>query len=163
MERYQLPPKPVNAHGVLPPWDRCLLAIAVLSAFAACAHSASNPPAAAATATAAPTVAAATPASEADDEGDIVLVADADPDSGEVPLHVRFSVDPVLDQELNQPTYTWDFGDGSPASHERNPEHTYTKAGDYLATVRVQNKTGERGWDEVDIEAEAHELPAGEE
>jgi hypothetical protein len=29
--------------------------------------------------------------------------------------------------------------------------------------VRVVNKTGERGWDEIDIEAEAHELPAGEE
>ena len=107
-------------------------------------------------------IAAATP-SEDEGDDDIALVADADPDSGAVPLRVRFSVAPVLDEELNQPTYTWDFGDGSPPSHDRNPEHTYVKPGDYLATVRLVNKTGERGWDEVDIEAEAHEMPAGEE
>jgi hypothetical protein len=107
-------------------------------------------------------VAAATaPEDEGDD--DITLVADADPDSGAVPLRVHFSVAPMLDEELNQPTYTWDFGDGSPPSHERNPEHTYVKPGDYLATVRLVNKTGERGWDEVDIEAENSALPAGEE
>lgn len=167
MERYQLPPDRVNV--ARPLWvvvhtvAGAVAAIVAGLALAACEHNSSaNPPAAPAAATVAPT-AAATPASEAEDEGDIVLVGDADPDSGEVPLHVRFSVDPVLDEELNQPTFTWDFGDGSPPSHERNPEHTYTKPGDYLATVRVENKTGERGWDEIDIEAEAHELPAGEE
>ncbi len=127
--------------------------------------SASNAAAAASPAPASPASAALAAATASEDEGDddIELVADADPDSGAVPLHVRFSVAPVLDEELNQPTFTWDFGDGSPPSHERNPEHTYAKPGDYLATVRLVNKTGERGWDEVDIEAEQSALPAGEE
>ena len=151
------------------------LAAAGLAAllFAACERNASAPAAGGSTSNAAaaaspapaspPAAVAAAPASEDEGDDDIALVADADPDSGAVPLHVRFSVAPVLDEELNQPTYTWDFGDGSPPSHERNPEHTYAKPGDYLATVRLVNKTGERGWDEVDIEAEQSALPAGEE
>ena len=106
---------------------------------------------------------AASTAAAGGEEADVEIIADADPDSGEVPLHVTFSVEALLDRELNQPTYTWDFGDGSPPSHETNPQHTYEKPGDYLATVRLVTKTGERGWDEVDIEAEAHEMPAGEE
>jgi hypothetical protein len=158
MERYQLPPDGVNA------CRKTATAIALCAALAllGCTRNSSTPPSGATAATSAPT-AAVTPASDGEDEGDIVLVGDADPDSGEVPLRVHFSVDAVLDEELNQPTFTWDFGDGSPPSHERTPEHTYTKPGDYLATVRVENKTGERGWDEIDIEAEAHDLPAGEE
>jgi hypothetical protein len=94
---------------------------------------------------------------------DIQLFAEAEPDSGAVPLRVRFSVDAMLDGELEGATFTWNFGDGSPPSQERNPEHTYAKPGEYLATVRAVNKLGEHGWDEIDIEAEAHELPAGEE
>ena len=91
------------------------------------------------------------------------MFADADQDTGAAPLHVRFSVDAVIDGELDGATFTWNFGDGSPPSNERNPEHTYTTAGDYLATVRAVNKVGERGWDEIDIEVESAHLPAGEE
>lgn len=142
------------------------IALFAVLALTGCNRNTSSPQSGAAVTAAATPVAplaAATPAGDVGEEDDIVLVGDADPDSGEVPLRVRFSVDAVLDEDLNQPTYTWDFGDGSPPSHERSPEHTYTKAGDYLATVRVRNKTGERGWDEIDIEAEAQALPAGEE
>jgi PKD repeat protein len=143
--------------------------IVVMLACAGCnrTDSASSQPQAAAastpTAQAPPATPRTTASAEMEGEGDIELIADADPDSGEVPLHVRFSVEALLDQEANQPTYTWDFGDGSPPSHDASPEHTYEKPGDYLATVRLVTKTGERGWDEVDIEAEAHQLPAGEE
>ena len=143
-------------------------AIVVVLACASCTHNestSSQPQAAASTPTA--QAAAAAPAgptaASGGEEADVELIADADPDSGEVPLHVTFSVEALLDRELNQPTYTWDFGDGSPQSHEVNPQHTYEKPGDYLATVRMVTKTGERGWDEVDIEAEKHEMPAGEE
>jgi glucose/arabinose dehydrogenase/type 1 glutamine amidotransferase len=33
--------------------------------------------------------------------------------------------------------YTWDFGDGTPASHDADPQHTYAKAGTYTATLTV--------------------------
>jgi PKD repeat protein len=146
-------------------------AIVVVLACAGCTHNestSSQPQAAASTPTvqaaaAAPAAPAASTTATGGDEADVDLIADADPDSGEVPLHVTFSVEALLDRDLNQPTYTWDFGDGSPPSHEMNPQHTYEKPGDYLATVRMVTKTGERGWDEVDIEAEKHEMPAGEE
>ena len=68
---------------------------------------------------------------------------------------MKFTVESLLEQELNQPQYTWDFGDGSPVSHEASPAHTYTKPGDYVATVRAVDASAQRGWDEVDIEVEA--------
>ena len=151
-----------------------VLAIVVMLACAGCNRTesaSSQPQAAVSTPTVqappaqAPPVTPQAPGSEmeGEGEGDIELIADGDPDSGEVPLRVRFSVEALLDKEVNQPTYTWDFGDGSPPSHDASPEHTYEKPGDYLATVRLVTKTGERGWDEVDIEAEAHQMPAGQE
>ncbi len=38
--------------------------------------------------------------------------------------------------------YTWNFGDGSLQSHERNPVHYYSMAGDYIATFITLSKTG---------------------
>jgi PKD repeat protein len=161
-----------------------VVAIAVLL-LAACERDTSTPatggasvaaaPTAVAPTAVAPTIAAtAAPAAaadaDADSDGDtagsnddVQLFAEADPDNGQAPLRVRFSVDAILDGELDGATFTWNFGDGSPPSQERNPEHTYAKAGDYLATVRAVNKIGEHGWDEVDVEVTASELPAGEE
>jgi hypothetical protein len=91
-----------NAFGVVARMTiaELVTGIVAILALTACNRNASNPPTAATAATVAPT-AAGTPASDAEDEGDIVLVGDADPDSGEVPLRVRFSVDAVLDEELN--------------------------------------------------------------
>ncbi len=105
--------------------------------------------------TAAATVAVATPDEDEYSDDDLVLVADGDPDTGSSPLTVKFTVESLLEQELNQPRYTWDFGDGSPVAHEASPVHTYTKPGDYVATVRAVDASGQRGWDEVDIEVEA--------
>ncbi|HET6547694.1 MAG TPA: ThuA domain-containing protein [Solirubrobacter sp.] len=39
-------------------------------------------------------------------------------------------------------TYSWDFGDGSPASNLQNPEHTYLTAGTYNAIVTVSDGRG---------------------
>ena len=37
--------------------------------------------------------------------------------------------------------YTWDFGDGSPLSSEKNPTHIYTKMGLYNVTLKVNDGT----------------------
>jgi PKD repeat protein/type 1 glutamine amidotransferase len=42
-------------------------------------------------------------------------------------------------------TYSWDFGDGSPASTEQNPSHAYTAVGDYTAKVTVSDGRGGTG------------------
>jgi hypothetical protein len=39
-------------------------------------------------------------------------------------------------------TYEWDFGDGSPPISEKNPTHTYTKAGQYTVTLSAVNGFG---------------------
>ncbi|MCG9912213.1 MAG: PKD domain-containing protein [Flavobacteriales bacterium] len=40
-------------------------------------------------------------------------------------------------------TYTWDFGDGSPASNAFSPTHTYNQAGSFIVTLTVSNDCGE--------------------
>ncbi len=39
-------------------------------------------------------------------------------------------------------SWSWDFGDGSAASTEQNPSHTYAAAGTYRATLTVTNVLG---------------------
>jgi PKD repeat protein len=174
----QLPAKEICMNRAM---ATALIALIATFGLAACQHDTSSPPSSGSSAANAPTVAATVVApaaaaptlAPAGDQGteedsgeggdDIQLFADADQDSGPAPLHVRFSVDAVIDGDLDGATFTWNFGDGSPPSNERNPEHTYTTSGDYLATVRAVNKLGERGWDEIDIEVESAQLPAGEE
>ena len=38
-----------------------------------------------------------------------------------------------------QLTYTWDFGDGSPVSHDENPSHIYTSEGVYTVSLFVED------------------------
>jgi PKD repeat protein len=38
--------------------------------------------------------------------------------------------------------YTWDFGDGTPQSNEKNPKHTYTKSGEYKVTLLSKSVNG---------------------
>ncbi|HSI79413.1 MAG TPA: PKD domain-containing protein, partial [Solirubrobacterales bacterium] len=61
----------------------------------------------------------------------------ADPDSGEAPLEVDFSVS-ASDPDGDALSYSWDFGDGN-TSTEEDPTHTYTDPGTYEAEVTVSD------------------------
>jgi PKD repeat protein len=73
----------------------------------------------------------------------------ADPAAGAAPLRVQFSAT-GLDPQGGEITYEWDFGDGS-GSFNQSPEHTYTKAGTYTATVTGTDPQGKTGTDTVTI------------
>ncbi len=91
----------------------------------------------------------------AENEGDCIVVADADPDYGPPPLKVTFSAE--AECNVGRPTYRWNFGDGSPPSSEPNPTHTYAQAGDYTASVLITSAGGATASDEVDITVEEGE------
>jgi PKD repeat protein len=61
----------------------------------------------------------------------------ATPQSGNLPLAVTFQ-----DMSTRNPsTWSWNFGDGG-TSTERNPSHTYTRAGTYGVRLTVSNAFG---------------------
>jgi hypothetical protein len=101
---------------------------------------------------AAPPAPEGTPAEAGADDGDCIVVGDANPDYGPPPLAVAFTAE--AECSTGQPTYRWDFGDGSPANTDANPSHTYSKAGDYTATVVVTSPRGSTASDEIDITVE---------
>jgi PKD repeat protein len=68
------------------------------------------------------------------------VAAQADTQSGLVPLTVHFTATPLGGQAPY--TYAWDFGDGSPRSFDQNPVHTYTATGRYPVQVTAQDSTG---------------------
>jgi len=47
--------------------------------------------------------------------------------------------------------WEWDFGDGSPRSHEANPTHTYAEFGTYQATLTVTYADGERATATIEV------------
>ena len=90
-------------------------------------------------------------AAEADEGEEILMVwAEAEPDEGAPPLAVQLKAD--ISGGTGQRTIKWDFGDGSPASSEANPTHTYAKAGTFRASVEVSDSSGDSDSDYVDIE-----------
>jgi nucleoid-associated protein YgaU len=100
----------------------------------------------------APPAAPEAPAAQApagEEEAECFVILDANPDYGAAPLKVEFTAD--VDCTSGEPTYAWDFGDGSPISTEANPVHTYTKPGDFPATVTVTGTGGGTDSDELDI------------
>ncbi|MCC4765588.1 PGF-pre-PGF domain-containing protein [Methanosarcina sp. DH1] len=56
--------------------------------------------------------------------------------SGQAPLNVVFT-----DQSTDATSWSWSFGDGSTSS-EKNPNHTYSEAGDYTVVLTVNNEKG---------------------
>jgi nucleoid-associated protein YgaU len=104
---------------------------------------------------AAPAAAAPGAAEPGADDGDCIVIADANPDFGPPPLAVTFSAE--AECSSGTPTYKWDFGDGSAPSTEVNPSHTYPKLGDYVATVVVTSPRGSTSSDEIDITVEEDE------
>jgi beta propeller repeat protein len=61
----------------------------------------------------------------------------ASPRSGKAPLKVQFT-----DKSINSPTsWKWSFGDKT-YSTQKNPAHTYNKAGKYAVSLTVKNAKG---------------------
>jgi PKD repeat protein len=68
----------------------------------------------------------------------LTVTGTATPSHGPAPLTVAFSSTP---SGGNPPyTYSWNFGDGSPADPSQNPTHTYTHTGVYAANVTVTDE-----------------------
>jgi PKD repeat protein len=95
-----------------------------------------------------PPQAAQQPGQGAAPNDDCAVVADVNPDFGPPPLAVAFTAEAECGQGV---TYKWDFGDGSAPSTEANPTHTYTKDGDYTASVTVSGPNGATASDDIDI------------
>jgi PKD repeat protein len=135
---------------------RAGLAVCVVS-LAACGGSGQPPatPTTTTTAAKAATPTTAAPGAAEEDEYELDVIAEAEPDEGAPPLKVQFTAS--VEEETGGPfTFAWDFGDGQ-KSTEQNPVHTYAKVGEYTATLTVTNQKGNKGTDEIDIFVETDE------
>jgi hypothetical protein len=87
---------------------------------------------------------------------ELTVLAYGDPDFGDAPLTVHFTVD--LAEELDEPVnpkFSWDFDDDSPRSHEREPTHVFKKPGSYKVRVKVTDAKGKSGGDDVQVDVDA--------
>ena len=82
----------------------------------------------------------------------LIVWADAEPDVGEAPLAVELYCDPL--EDIAEPRYSWDPGDGSDSLDGQRVEHTYARPGLYKARVRVRDRYGNIGDDTVEVEVE---------
>jgi PKD repeat protein len=90
-----------------------------------------------------------------EEEYELDVIAEADPDEGPPPLKTQFTAS--VEEESGGPfSFKWDFGDGQ-TSTEQNPVHVYEKAGEYTATLTVTDQKGNKGSDEIDIFVETDE------
>ena len=113
------------------------------------------PPTTKAASPATPPTTAAKDNAAADEEYELDVIAEAEPDEGAPPLKVQFTGS-VEEDEGGPWKYEWDFGDGQ-KSTEQNPSHTYAKVGEYTATLTVVDQKGNKGTDEIDIFVETDE------
>lgn len=74
-----------------------------------------------------------------------LAVAAADKTTGAAPLNVKFSSKGSLDYDGDAIKYEWTFGKGLPQSTQANPTFTYTKPGEYTATLKVTDALGNSG------------------
>jgi len=86
---------------------------------------------------------------DADEEYELDVIAEAEPDEGAPPLKVQFTAS-VEEDEGGPWKFEWDFGDGQ-KSTEQNPVHSYDKVGEYTATLTVTDQKNNKGTDEIDI------------
>ena len=136
-------------------WSACVLALPLV--LGGCGGS-ETPPSTTPTTTKAPSVPPSTsaPAAAAEDEEyELDVIAEAEPDEGAPPLKVQFTAS-VEEDEGGPWRFEWDFGDGSKSS-EQNPVHTYQKVGEYTATLTVTDQKNNKGTDEIDIFVETDE------
>lgn len=92
---------------------------------------------------------------DSDEEYELDVIAEAEPDEGAPPLKVQFTAS-VEEDEGGPWKFEWDFGDGK-KSTEQNPSHTYDKVGEYTATLTVIDQKNNKGTDEIDIFVETEE------
>src|SRR5207245_9448342 len=77
-----------------------------------------------------------------EEEYELDVIAEAEPDEGAPPLKVQFTAS--VEEESGGPfSFSWDFGDGS-KSTEQNPVHTYVKVGEYTATLKESHQEGNK-------------------
>jgi PKD repeat protein len=132
--------------------------VASLFTLAACGGGAEKPAATTTTTAAMKQTGTTAPAAQ-EEEYELDVIAEAEPDEGAPPLKVQFTAS--VEEEGGGPfTYHWDYGDGSNSS-EQNPSHTYAKVGEYTATLTVTNQKGNKGTDEIDIFVETDEEGGG--
>ena len=79
----------------------------------------------------------------------IIVWSEAKPSSGAAPLKVAFSADPPPD--VANAFYSWDFGDGTKPELGQTVSHTFAKPGIYKVLLKVSNKEGALGQDELRI------------
>jgi len=119
------------------------------------APSTATPASTAPAAPAAPGTTAQAGGAAEDEDYELDVIAEAEPDEGAPPLKVQFTAS--VEEETGGPfSFSWDFGDGQ-KSTEQNPVHTYEKVGEYTATLEVTNAKGNKGTDEIDIFVETDE------
>lgn len=103
----------------------------------------------------APPTTMAPTAADGEEEYELDVIAEAEPDEGAPPLKVQFTAS-VEEEEGGPFKFKWDFGDGS-TSTEQNPVYTYPKEGEFTATLEVTDTKGHKGTDEIDIFVEKDE------
>ncbi|WP_149242745.1 ThuA domain-containing protein [Dyadobacter sp. 32] len=72
---------------------------------------------------------------------------------GAVPLKVVFSSKGSIDYDKDAIKYEWSFGKGLPKSNVANPTFTYSKPGEYVATLEVTDSAGNSSTSEVTVKA----------
>lgn len=83
-----------------------------------------------------------------------VIVLEADPTSGALPLEVTFSAADSYDPEGTDLTFAWDFtSNGEVDATDAETSYTYTEAGNFTATVTVTDADGRSSVAQVDITA----------
>ncbi len=88
-----------------------------------------------------------------------VAAASATPTSGKAPLAVAFSSAGSADPDGSVVGYSWAFGDGG-TSTAANPNHVYTAAGSYTATLTVTDDSGATDSTTVSVSAVANVAPS---
>ena len=79
---------------------------------------------------------------EPENQNPQIQTASANPTIGFAPLPVQFTGAATDPDAGDTVSYSWDFGDGSPASTQQNPSHTYTTPGEKTAKLTVTDGKG---------------------
>lgn len=68
------------------------------------------------------------------------------PDRGVAPVRIQFTSEVTTAQPAVIASYSWDFGDCSPADSNANPTHVYRAAGSYRVMLTVIDSDAQSGW-----------------